>query len=55
MQELQLATEKQNISNQKLKEEIDEAQMKLVEFVMEIGQIVNKMEDEKAEDVFSSQ
>lgn len=55
VQEVQLAAEKQNISNQKLKEEIDEAQMKLVECAMEIGEIVNRMEDEKAEDLFSSQ
>lgn len=55
VQEVQLAAEKQQISNRKLQEEIDEAQMKLVEYAMEIGEIVNRMEDEKAEYVFSSQ
>lgn len=55
VQEVQLAAEKQHMSNQKLQEEIDEAQMKLMEYAMEIGEIVDRMEDEQAEYVSSSQ
>lgn len=55
VQEVQLAAEKQDISNRKLQEKIDEAQKKLVEYAMEVGEIVNRMEDEQAEYVFSSQ
>lgn len=55
VQEVQLAAEKQDMANQKLQEEIDEAQMKLMEYAMEIGEIVDKMEDEQAESAFSSQ
>lgn len=55
MQEVQLAAEEQNMANQKLQEGIDEAKMKLVEYTMEIGEIVDTLEDEQAESDFSSQ
>lgn len=55
MQELQLEAKKQDMSNQKLKREIQEAKMKLAEYAMEIGEIVDRMEDEQAESMFSSQ
>lgn len=55
MQELQLAVKKQDMSNRKLKKEIQEAKMKLVKYAMEIGEIVDRMEDEHAESRLSSQ
>lgn len=55
VQELQLAAKKQDMSNQKLKKEIHETKVKLVEYAMEIGEFVDRIEDEQAESMFSSQ
>lgn len=52
---VRLAAEEQDMANQTIQEEIDEAQMKLAEYAKEIGEILDKMEDEQSKSDFSSQ